>query len=54
MGKTYEVRKGDNLHKISRAVYGHNQGWKKIFQANRSILADPNQLQAGMVLQVPQ
>lgn len=52
-GGTYIVKKGDDLHKIARTVYGDERRWKQIARANRDILADPNDLEPGMELKLP-
>lgn len=52
-GKTYVVRKGDTLQKISKKFYGTTKGWRKIFEANRRVLKDPDKLQIGQKLVIP-
>ena len=51
---TYTVQSGDVLGTISTTVYGTSRNWRKIYDANRDILADPNQLEVGMVLRIPE
>jgi len=53
-GSTYTVQAGDVLGTISQTVYGTSQSWRKIYDANRDQLADPNHLEVGMVLRVPE
>ena len=53
-GSTYTVRAGDVLGTISQTVYGTSQSWRKIYDANRDQLADPNHLQVGVVLRIPE
>jgi nucleoid-associated protein YgaU len=53
-GSTYTVASGDVLGTISEAIYGTSQSWRKIFDANRDKLADPNHLEVGMVLRIPE
>jgi nucleoid-associated protein YgaU len=54
--KTYKVRAGDCLTKISKAFYGTPNLWKMIYQANRQLLGpdphDPKALRVGMVLHI--
>ena len=38
--KTYTVKKGDCLWKISRAFYGTGTKWKTIYNANKTIIED--------------
>ena len=51
-GQTYTVEKGDNLSKIAKHFYG-KQDWKRIFDANRDQLSDPDRIQPGQVLKIP-
>ena len=52
--KMYTVKKGDTLQKISYKFYGTHHKWKKIFEANRDVLEDPNKVYPGQVLRIPQ
>ena len=47
------VRTGDNLWKISRQYYGSGNGWKKIYEANKSQIRKPEFLEPGTVLKIP-
>lgn len=51
-GRTYTVQKGDNLSRIAERFYGR-QDWKRIFDANRDQLSDPDRIQPGQVLKIP-
>lgn len=48
---TYTVQSGDTLSKIG-SQYG--VGWRKIFEANRDTLDDPDKIRAGQELKIPQ
>jgi nucleoid-associated protein YgaU len=48
---TYTVQSGDNLSKIGKQ-YGVT--WQQIFDANRDILSDPDKIQVGQELTIPQ
>ena len=50
--QTYTVAKGDNLSKIAKQFYGR-QDWKRIFDANRDQLDDPDRIKPGQVLKIP-
>ncbi len=52
-GGTYVVKRGDNLHKIAKAVYGDERRWRQIARTNRDIITDPDDLVAGTVLRLP-
>lgn len=51
--RTYTVRTGDTLSKISTAVYGSPSRWQDIYNANRNQLRSPHDLKVGMVLTIP-
>jgi nucleoid-associated protein YgaU len=48
---TYTVQSGDNLSKIGKQ-YGVT--WQQIFEANRDKLSDPDKIQPGQELVIPQ
>jgi nucleoid-associated protein YgaU len=51
--KTYTVQPGDSLSKIAKQFYGNANAYMKIFEANRDKLSDPNKIQVGQVLKIP-
>ena len=52
--RMYTVQAGDSLSKISRQFYGDANQYMKIFNANRDRLQDPNQIQTGQQLVIPE
>lgn len=53
-GNTYTVAKGDTLIGIARKVYGSEADWKRILEANSTLLkGDASALQPGMKLVIP-
>jgi nucleoid-associated protein YgaU len=48
------VQKGDTLSSISAKYYGSAKQWRKIVNANRNNLPDPNRLVPGVKLIIPQ
>ena len=52
--RRYTVKSGDTLSKISRQFYGDANQYQKIFDANRSILRDPNTINPGQELVIPE
>jgi nucleoid-associated protein YgaU len=53
LGGTYTVKKGDTLSEIAQHHYGKASEYKKIFEANRDVLSDPDKIQVGQVLKLP-
>lgn len=51
--RTYVVREGDTLASISRKFYKSSVRWKKIRDANKSVIDDPAKLKPGMTLTIP-
>jgi uncharacterized protein YidB (DUF937 family) len=51
--KTYTVAPGDSLSKIAKKVYGDGNQWKKIFEANRDQIKNPDLIHPGQVLKIP-
>ena len=52
-GRTYTVKAGDTLSKISKELYGNANDYMKIFNANKGTLTDPDKIKPGQVLQIP-
>ena len=52
--RSYTVKSGDTLSKISKQFYGNADQYMKIFEANRHQLSDPNNIQAGQNLIIPE
>ena len=50
---TYTVTSGDCLWSIAQKLYGTGTRWPELYEANRAIIHDPNQIQIGQVLTVP-
>ena len=51
---TYTVQSGDTLSKIAKTHLGDANAYMKIFEANRDKLSDPDKIQVGQVLTIPQ
>jgi LysM repeat protein len=49
----YEVKPGDTLSKIARAFLGDANRYQEIFKANTDQLSDPNKIQPGQKLRIP-
>jgi nucleoid-associated protein YgaU len=51
---TYTVKAGDTLSKIAKQQLGDANAYMAIFDANRDQLKDPDKIQPGQVLKIPQ
>jgi len=51
--KTYVVKSGDTLSKISKEVYGDSKKYMEIFNANKDKLSDPDKISVGQELKIP-
>ncbi|MDR2919537.1 MAG: LysM peptidoglycan-binding domain-containing protein [Tannerella sp.] len=47
----YEIKSGDNLSKIAKNYPGMT--WKKIYEANKDIIKDPNIIYPGQKIKIP-
>ncbi|MCF6287937.1 MAG: peptidoglycan-binding protein LysM [Proteobacteria bacterium] len=52
--RTYTVKSGDTLGKISKEMYGKSSLYNKIFEANTPMLKDANNIYPGQVLKIPE
>ena len=52
--RQYTVQPGDSLSKISKQFYGDSNRYMKIFEANRNQLKNPNEIQTGQRLVIPE
>jgi uncharacterized protein YidB (DUF937 family) len=51
--ESYVVVAGDSLSKIAKRLYGDANQWKRIFEANRDRIKDPDLIQPGWKLRIP-
>ena len=51
--RTYTVQKGDSLSKIAKREYGDAQQWRRIFEANRNLIDNPDLIYPGQVIRLP-
>jgi nucleoid-associated protein YgaU len=52
-GQRYTVVKGDSLSKIAKRVYGDAQQWRKIYEANRDQIKNPDLIYPGQTFTIP-
>jgi LysM repeat protein len=51
--RTYTVRPGDTLSEIAQRFYGKTADWTWIYNDNRSVIQNPNDIYAGEELKIP-
>jgi nucleoid-associated protein YgaU len=54
LARVYRVAAGDTLSKIAKRFYGDAGEYMRIFEANRDQLKDPDRIDVGQQLQVPE
>jgi nucleoid-associated protein YgaU len=52
-GQYYEVKSGDSLSKIAKQFYGDANKYPVIFEANKPMLKDPDEIYPGQKLRIP-
>lgn len=50
----YKVEKDDTLQKISKKFYNSYGKWSKIYEANKAKIKNPDRIQPGIVIRIPQ
>ena len=51
---TYVVVKGDTLSKIAQRAYGDARQWRKIYEANKDMIKDPDLIYPGQSFRIPE
>lgn len=51
--RSYTVKSGDSLWKISEQMYGNGNDWRRIYDANKDRIQNPDVIQPGWVLTIP-
>ena len=52
--RVHEVASGDTLSGLAKRYYGNAGQYRKIFDANRDILNDPDRIKVGQKLKIPE
>jgi nucleoid-associated protein YgaU len=53
VAQQYTIKAGDTLSKISKQYYGNANQYMKIAEANKELIKDPNKIQIGWVITIP-
>lgn len=51
--REYTIKSGDSLSKIAKQYYGDAGDWKKIFEANKDKIKDPDMIFPGQKIIIP-
>lgn len=51
--RVHVVQPGETLYSIAKRYYGQGKQWRRVFQANKNRIIDPNRIKAGMKLIIP-
>jgi nucleoid-associated protein YgaU len=51
--RTYTVKKGDSLSKIAKQVYGDASQWRRIYEANKDQIKNPDLIYPDQVFEIP-
>jgi nucleoid-associated protein YgaU len=51
--RVYEVKSGDSLSKIAKQYYGNANEWRRIYDANRDQIKNPDLIHPGQRLVIP-
>lgn len=51
--RTYTVKSGDSLSAIAEREYGDAGAWRRIYDANRDKIDDPDMIHPGQELTIP-
>jgi nucleoid-associated protein YgaU len=52
--RVHEVQSGETLSAIAKKYYGEANAYNRIFEANRPMLDDPDEIYPGQVLLIPE
>jgi nucleoid-associated protein YgaU len=52
--RVYVVQAGDSLSKIAKKFYGDANSWRRIFEANKDVVKNPDLIQPGWKLRIPE
>jgi len=52
-GRSYTVKSGDTLSKIAQREYGDAGDWRKIYEANKDTIKNPDLIYPGQTFIIP-
>jgi nucleoid-associated protein YgaU len=51
--REYTIKSGDTLSKIAKQYYGNANDWRKIHEANKGTISDPDKIFPGQKIIIP-
>ncbi|HZF99470.1 MAG TPA: LysM peptidoglycan-binding domain-containing protein [Chitinophagales bacterium] len=51
--RDYTIKGGDTLSKIAKQYYGNANEWRRIYEANKSTISDPDKIFPGQKIIIP-
>ena len=51
--REYTIEQGDSLSKIAKKYYGNAADWKKIYEANKNTIKNPDLIYPGEKIIIP-
>jgi nucleoid-associated protein YgaU len=52
--RTHTVVKGDTLSKLAKQYYGNAGQWKRIYEANKDVIQNPDLIYPGQTFKIPE
>lgn len=49
----YAIQKGESLSEVAKAFYGDSGRWRDLVEANRDAIPDPDMIEAGTIILIP-
>ena len=53
-GRSHTVVKGDTLSKLAKQYYGDASQWKRIYDANKDVIKNPDLIYPGQTFKIPE
>ncbi len=50
----YVLRQGESLSRVAKAFYGQTARWKDIVEANKEKIPNPDMVEAGTIIVIPE
>ncbi len=51
--RDYVIKGGDTLSKIAKQYYGNANEWRRIYEANKQTISDPDKIFPGQKIIIP-